>query len=307
MSSEINKKTDIFLEEFNRLKSTVKHELEDIRPSIDTGEGKGDAKEELKVAIGDIEQNLLRMKNLLAEGALFLPSYTLKSAQDSFNQLTKDFQQKHDELIPRKKFTFGQKTRPLDTELTQVFKKQSEDAIDFVKSQSLENRADPTKSVEFKNNRSKSVRNFKEEKIDVTGKEVTIVDMVDCDIEIQGSPKTVYVNRLINCTLKLGPVSASVMVHDCEGTQFYFAAQQLRIHNTKKSVFFIHVSSRCIIEDCDGLKFGRYKLWYDNISEDFAKAELDMDKNNWQCIDDFNWPSKGLKSPNYDLLTESNQ
>jgi len=312
MSSEINKKTDNFLQEFNGIKSIIRSKIDNIQPPSN-----GDTSEILKANLDEIQSDLERMKFLLAEGSLFLPSYTLKSAQDAFNQLTKDYEQKHDELIPRKKFSFAKKTRPPNSELHRGDKKHSQDVIDFVKSSSsspsaLHNKstdADPTKSVSFKDLTGMSIRNTKEEgeSIDVTGKDVTIVNLIDCDIEIQGSPKTVYIDNLRNCSIKVGPVSASIMVYNCNDSRLHLVAQQLRIHNTKNCQFYIHISSRSIIEDCSGLKFGQLKPWYDGMNCDFEKAALDINRNNWQCIDDFNWPSKSLKSPNYELILESDQ
>src|SRR5687767_11288244 len=110
MSSEINKKTDSFLEQFNRIKSSLRSKIDSIQHSA-LGGSNGDPNEALKAELDEIERNLDQMKLLLTEGSLFLPSYTLKSAQDAFNQLTKDFQLRRDELVPRKKFSFAKKTR----------------------------------------------------------------------------------------------------------------------------------------------------------------------------------------------------
>ena len=83
------------------------------------------------------------------------------------------------------------------------------------------------------------------------------------------------------------------------------ACQQLRTHETLNSDFYLHVTSKGIVEDCHRVRFAPYKFCYDNTDLDFMESGLSLDVNNWDKIDDFNWLSLDQASPNWSLLPEN--
>lgn len=62
-----------------------------------------------------------------------------------------------------------------------------------------------------------------------------------------------------------GPVSSSVFIEECCNCIFVVACQQLRVHSSSSSSFYVHVTSRAIIEDCRQVTFAPYKWSYPNI------------------------------------------
>ena len=73
---------------------------------------------------------------------------------------------------------------------------------------------------------------------------------------------------------------------------------------TTESKFYLKVTSKGIIEDCNGLQFAPYNLDYSGREDDFSKSGLSPDINNWNDIDDFNWLHSGKQSPNWSLLPD---
>jgi hypothetical protein len=72
---------------------------------------------------------------------------------------------------------------------------------------------------------------------------------------------------------------------------FVVACQQLRTHETTDSDFYLHVTSKGIVEDCSRTRFAPYSFRYDGSDDDFAESGLSSDVNHWNEIDDFNWLS----------------
>ena len=80
-----------------------------------------------------------------------------------------------------------------------------------------------------------------------------------------------------------------------------------RTHNTKQTNFYLHVTSRAIIEDCSEVKFAPFALKYDGLDQDFESSSLNRDTNNWNKIDDFNWLASDKPSPNWSILQEEHR
>ena len=43
---------------------------------------------------------------------------------------------------------------------------------------------------------------------------------------------------------------------------------------------------------------------YDGLDEQFTKLGLDINTNNWNQLDDFNWLASDQPSPNWSILSE---
>ena len=128
-----------------------------------------------------------------------------------------------------------------------------------------------------------------------------------------------------------GPVSSSVFVEGCKECVFVVACQQLRIHTTTLSAFYVHITSRSIIEDSSTVTFTPYSWSYPQLEEHFKVciglclgldftisfsvcvcvcvqvSGLDQSTNNWQLVDDFNWLASTEPSPNWTILPEKDR
>ena len=66
-------------------------------------------------------------------------------------------------------------------------------------------------------------------------------------VRILGSPGTLHITNMDNVTVLCGPVRTSIFVENCINCDFVVACQQLRIHTTRQSNFYLHVTSKVII------------------------------------------------------------
>ena len=137
---------------------------------------------------------------------------------------------------------------------------------------------------------------------DVEKKDVVLSSLSGCRVIIQGSPSTVHITAVQECVILCGPTSGSVFVDDCKKSVLVVACHQLRVHRTSTTSFYLHVTSRAIIEDCCSVQFAPYNWSYTHLDEDFHKAGLDHTRNNWNAVDDFNWLAADRQSPNWSVL-----
>jgi len=137
---------------------------------------------------------------------------------------------------------------------------------------------------------------------DVEKKDVVLASLNGCRVLIQGSPSTVHITSVQDCIILCGPTSGSVFVDDCQKSTIVVACHQLRVHRTSVTSFYLHVTSRAIIEDCSLVQFAPYNWMYTDLDEDFRKAGLDFKRNNWNAVDDFNWLAADKQSPNWSVM-----
>ena len=137
---------------------------------------------------------------------------------------------------------------------------------------------------------------------DVEKKDVVLSSLNRCRVVIQGSPSTVHVTAVRDCIILCGPTSGSVFIDDCQQSVVVVACHQLRVHRTSDTNFYLHVTSRAIIEDCSSVQFAPYNWTYTHLDEDFRKAGLDRTRNNWNAVDDFNWLAADKQSPNWSVM-----
>ncbi len=135
-------------------------------------------------------------------------------------------------------------------------------------------------------------------------KDAVFRNLRNCRMTVEGGANTLHFVSLTDCRIVCGPVSTSVMVDDCKRCVFVFACQQLRIHRTVESDFYVHVTSRCIIEDSERVRFAPYNWRYENIEQHFDSCGLRRSPNNWNLVDDFNWLSSE-PSPHWSVIAES--
>lgn len=142
---------------------------------------------------------------------------------------------------------------------------------------------------------------------EVEGKDVEICDLRDCRVEMAGQPNVFHIRGLANCTVLVGPVSRSLLISDCSQCRFWIACQQLRVHTTTETDFYLHVTSKAIIEDCSAMRFAPYNWKYPNLDDDYTASGLDRSRNSWDAVDDFKWLNPNAPSPNWSVLPEADR
>ncbi|CAH0561036.1 unnamed protein product [Brassicogethes aeneus] len=251
------------------------------------------SKSDLPDYFNNISNDILTLQKYVAASSLFLRNYDIKKCQQSLNDLTIKCKLLEEELLPKKRFGFKNKTKPNKIDAN------SHTKIDVVDSKN-------DKIIDFKANfcgyhDKKSVKLCLRSD-EIYKKDVTLENLEDCQITLLGTPSTLHLNHIKDCTILSGPVSTSIFIENCENSNLSIACQQLRLHSSKNVTIFLHVTSRAIMEDCTDIIFGPYNFHYQDKESDFAHAGLDLNINNWKSIDDFNWLNIDKPSPNWRLF-----
>lgn len=236
-----------------------------------------------------------KLQRFLAESTMFLPSYEVRQSQDMLIKLQVQIQEKRDVLLPKKKFAFKSKKKGT------VPEKQDEIKNEIIPEDETVILAD----CKFTDVKGSSLKMGEE----INKKDVALARLDCCNVKLLGTPAAVHINKLTNCTILFGPVSGSIFIRECKNCTFVAPCQQLRIHTTTDTRFYIHVTSRAIIEDCSTVSFGPYNWAYPDIEKHYEISGLDKSRNSWDDIDDFNWLAVDKHSPNWSLIpaNERNQ
>lgn len=291
LNSAHNETIDYFLEEFTTKCSEIENLLS-ISSNIPVAN--------LAEHFNSIFKDLSLLQKYVADSNLFVRTYDIKKCNDTLQNISEKAKELEEQLLPKKKFGFKNKSRLTDKT---VQKEKGKDVPDFV-GQSKKLQINDTNSIGF-SKRSNEILYLVEE--DISKKNVDVFDSNNCTIKILGFPSTLHLHGLKNCTVLCGPVSTSIFVSNCEDCVLVIACQQLRLHSSKQIKIYLHVTSRAIIEDCSEIQMAPYKLKYDKIEEHFEKSGLDISSNNWCSVDDFNWLKTNEQSPNWCLMSEKDK
>lgn len=99
---------------------------------------------------------------------------------------------------------------------------------------------------------------------------------------------------LRDCLILGGRVAGPVHATDLRNCILVFEeARQFRLHGSKDCQVYLRVSSRPVIEECQGIAFAP-----------FSDEDEGSEKGLWQQVDDFQWLRSGEKSPNWRILPE---
>ncbi|KAJ1398663.1 Tubulin-specific chaperone C, N-terminal [Sesbania bispinosa] len=285
--------TSSFLSRFSNLKTSIESQLAQSQ-AISSSDPS-----QLKTNFHKISESISDLEKLVAENSYFLPSYDVRSSLKTVSDLKRSLENLNSELIPKKKFSFKSKASKKDKDSVIPEPKQAPlpvPDLDSVKS-SFAVRDSPG----FRNEAGRVlVGEFRDSEVG----EFTVSDLDSCEVRIIGCVRALFVHRLKNCRVYVGPVTGSIHIEEVEGCVFVMASHQIRIHGARGSDFYLRVRSRPIIEDSNGVRFAPYYLSYQGIEEDLRGAGLDAETGNWANVDDFRW-LRAVQSPNWSILPEN--
>ncbi|KAF4524621.1 hypothetical protein B566_EDAN013872 [Ephemera danica] len=250
-----------------------------------------------------ISDDLQQVNKFLTDSALFLPIYNIRKAQEQVQVLQQRSLELEEQLLPKKKFGF--KSRKLKKMIQDdIIPCKIEDLVDSVPKKLITLQLYNDNSCGFADKEDQDLSLTEEE---LEGKDVVLSGLIRCKVQLPGTPSTLHMTGLRGCQVLVGPVTTSVFIDDCSDCTFAFPCQQVRIHNTKHCQFYVHVTSRSIIEDTTQVFFAPFNWDYDNIDKHFEIAGLDRNRNNWNCVDDFNWLAIDMPSPNWCEIEEQDR
>uniref|UniRef100_A0A8C9HDB8 C-CAP/cofactor C-like domain-containing protein n=1 Tax=Piliocolobus tephrosceles TaxID=591936 RepID=A0A8C9HDB8_9PRIM len=156
---------------------------------------------------------------------------------------------------------------------------------------------------------SLSFENLKNERIircigEIKCSSLLLSNLDNCEVIILDVLSSVLIKQIKNCTICVPAIESSLLIYNCQDCNILTNSQQVRIHDTSNTKFYINSMSSPIIESSDKLVFSRYNLNYDGLSEILKKIHIDENSNTWSQILDFNWQNVQEPSPNFSIINE---
>lgn len=223
-----------------------------------------------------------------------LPSYHVKSLSNQLSSLLAKIEEAKSNLIPKKKFTFGAKkviAKPDANIQKQKIDPKDKDVIE-----------DYTDLMTVKFKDLENEDNLVVERNEFDSKDILIENITKSTINFPGCPSTVYIKNVINSTINIGPISTSVFISNCKASELNLCAQQIRIHDSSELIIKAKVFGGSIIENCTQIKIKRYDYNYPDADKDLIKMNAHNSEDRWSEMVDFNWLSKDVKSPNFEVI-----
>lgn len=274
-----------FLDEFKSAKQQLEHLLSSEQCTIT-----------------QLDCKLQELQAIVTEGASHLPSSSLRWVQQQFAQLRTEVHEAREQLRPRRRFAF-QVVRGTSAMKTAAPQPPAVACAGVYEPASCV----PGPCVATVGFQGRSRERLLLLSDDVMGRDVELDNLTDCEVVVHGSPAALFARRLSNCRFQCGPVASAVFVEGCKGCTFRVACQQLRVHDSRRCEFRVHIQARSIIEDSTELLFGPYDFMYDGDQCDWVASRLDRAVNNWDRVDDFNWLTLDKPSPNWQLIDDVNK
>lgn len=220
-------------------------------------------REELK----SLQLEIADMETLVANSSFYLPTYSIQSSQTSVLKLKEEVEAATAELLPKKKFSFRSKVKPAkETEKN----KETRPAVPVTVSDSKP--SIPVLSFYgIKDQHDCTLVRYSQ---DLEDREFMLTNLSNCKVYLKGKCRALYVNKLRNCQVYTGPVTASVLIDDVEDSTLMLASQQIRIHSTKNTDFYLRVRSRPIVEYTSSVRFAPYAFHYPRIEDALQAANL---------------------------------
>lgn len=289
-SESSSQSTSSFLSRFSNLKTSIDSQL---------AQSQSIPPDNLKHHFNNISESISQLEKLVAENSYLLPSYDVRISLKTVSDLKHSLELLNSQLIPKKKFSF--KNKPTKNKDTAIPEPKQQQQPPPPQPSSPDSNLPTRDSPGFRNKVGEVLI------ADLRATEVgefTVSDLDSCQVRIIGCVRALFVHRLKNSRVYVGPVTGSVLIEKAEGCVFAVAAHQIRIHGARTTDFYIRVRSRPIIEDSNGVRFAPYCLSYQGIEEDLRGAGLDAETGNWGNVDDFRW-LRAVQSPNWSVLPEN--
>ena len=278
---------DFFLKTFNEEKKNLEEFINNCETQYDKSQ-MVDKFEEMSLA-------LQKLQKYIAESTLFLPSSILGRALSDISDLHINFQKKKEVILPKKKFAFKNRKK--------ISENQKPKPTSEIRSEKNLTDVALTK-CHFSDKKGETLVKKAEE---INKEDVALVNLTGCTVKLFGSPSAMHFNELTSCKVFCGPVSSSIFIRNCTNCTFILACHQLRIHQSTNCQFYIHVTSKAIIEACNKVTFAPYNWEYTGLDSHFELSGLNCSHNAWDDIDDFNWLCTDVHSPNWSIIPEEDR
>ena len=127
-----------------------------------------------------------------------------------------------------------------------------------------------------------------------------------CVVFVLGAVRALRCHDLRDTKVYGGPVAGSAHLQNLEGCHVEIAARQVRVHDARRTAFYVRTKSRPIIEHSREVTFAPFAFEYEGARARFAAAGLVEETDAWRDVDDFGW-IKNRQSPNWSVAPESDR
>ncbi|ETP12290.1 hypothetical protein F441_12297, partial [Phytophthora nicotianae CJ01A1] len=124
--------------------------------------------------------------------------------------------------------------------------------------------------------------------------------LTDCVVLVCVETSAIRGDALKNCVFYTGAIFGSLWLENCNGCEFFVACRQLRVHLSTATTFHLRIPSHPIIEDCQQMQFGPYRIQFDGLEAQLERLGLSKDSGLWAKVNDFKW-HKAQQSPNWNI------
>lgn len=124
--------------------------------------------------------------------------------------------------------------------------------------------------------------------------------LVNCTVLVCVETSAIRGDALTNCVFYTGAVFGSLWLESCSGCEFFVACRQLRVHMSTSTTFHLRIPSHPIIEDCQQMQFGPYRLEFAGLKGQLERMGVLKDSGLWAKVNDFKW-HKAQQSPNWSV------
>jgi hypothetical protein len=291
------------------------------------GLARGDLTERCNALVKVVDE----MQAALAAATLFLPQYDVRAGQERISKLSAAIEQARMTLAPRKKFGFSAKGGASLSETPaalaapaalpaapaapagQTSRAETANKTDSERAAAAPRAAEALLAqLKLDGQLELLIEARPPGPVDITDvrpdQDVRFRELQHCQISIKRPSGAVRFINLKGCTVFCGPVAGSCFFENCHDCRFYIASRQVRIHDSTRSDFYLHVLSRPIIEHCSELRFAPYLLSYPALRAQIAQAGLEKKEaaDMWKDVDDFRW-LRQQQSPNWALLADADR
>ncbi|CAM9667462.1 unnamed protein product, partial [Ascophyllum nodosum] len=256
-----------------------------------------DEKEIVRTQLDALVDRVKGLRKLTAEGALFLPLYELRRAQEEVGKLLAMVESTRAELAPRKKFAFRSRNRMATGQGMRQRPPLPSPAM-----------ADASTGVagtgaDLEGDDGPGLRGLNGQDVEVPageahGKDFNLADLHMCTVRILPVLGALRVRRLTSSRVVCGAVKGPIYVEGCKDCVMLFAGRQLRVHDSQDVDLYVLVSSGPVIEDCRGLRFAPWR------AQNPQHRQQLQANNAWEEVKDFKW-HRAQKSPNWEVIAEA--
>ena len=262
-------------------------EIDDMLAKLES-EAKEKSDQEKKEALDNITSKIKLYREQFYNVMEFLPGYDKLQYSKNYDEELEKVNNLKNKLFPKKKFAFSKANKKQNENIKEKKEKENKEPLKEI----IESETDLI--IKDLNNCTK-----KYEKEEIKGKNNILIENINnCNIYLLHDFKACYINNCKNCNIYIGCICGGTHITNCVDSKIYLITHQLRIHQTTKSNFYVLTNSNPIIEHSTDNIFHPLKIKYEGFDNNLKISSVDINKNNWDQVQDFQWLKKD-KSPNF--------